>query len=52
LKEKFLASYGKKKSPKPNVVKTILYNKRTTGSIIIPDFKLCYRAVVIKTACY
>jgi hypothetical protein len=31
---------------KTRIVKTILNNKRTSGEIINPDLKLCYRAIV------
>jgi hypothetical protein len=37
---------------KPRIAKTLLKDRRTSGGITMPDLKLYYRAIVIKSARY
>lgn len=45
-------SESKRQEKKKNIVKIILRKENEAGDIMLPDFKLLYKVIVIKIECY
>ena len=37
---------------RPRIPNKILMEKNQVGGLILPDFKICYKATLVRTACY